>query len=270
MSLRDDASPLSVNGSPTATTVTAAAFAASTAAPKPLVSVQLVSQPWAVVTVGVRDGGLDAVEHGDDLALGDVVADRLVGPELVCRVVGERPDDRDRRRARAQRQRLVVVLEQDHRLVRARPCRRQIGRRQLCVVHAAGVGDRVVEHAGQVLQRQHAPDVVVDLRDRDLVLAQKRRAVVQVRRVLTRDLDCHLDVDASEQREPRGVGLVCRVAEVDQLLHGLVVTDHGSAESPFLAQDRLQQLEGWRSPGTPLNELNALITVAAPASMAAL
>jgi hypothetical protein len=58
MSLRDDASPLSVNGSPTATTVTAAVFAAATAAPKPLVSVQLVSHPLAVVTVACGTAAL--------------------------------------------------------------------------------------------------------------------------------------------------------------------------------------------------------------------
>jgi len=36
-----------------------------------------------------------------------------VGPELVERVVGERSDHRDRRRAGAQWQRVVMVLEQD-------------------------------------------------------------------------------------------------------------------------------------------------------------
>src|SRR5690349_861705 len=58
MSLREDASPLSVNGSPTATTVTAADFAALTAASKPLVSVHAVSQPGAVVTVALGAAAL--------------------------------------------------------------------------------------------------------------------------------------------------------------------------------------------------------------------
>src|SRR5580693_5835800 len=49
--VRDDASPLSEDGSPTTTTVTAADCAALTAAPNPDVDVQLVSQPCAYVTV---------------------------------------------------------------------------------------------------------------------------------------------------------------------------------------------------------------------------
>ena len=47
MSLRDDASPESAAGSPTTTTVTSDAWAALTAAAKPDVDVQEVSQPCA-------------------------------------------------------------------------------------------------------------------------------------------------------------------------------------------------------------------------------
>ena len=47
MSLREDASPESADGSPATITVTADALAALTAAPKPAVDVQEVSQPCA-------------------------------------------------------------------------------------------------------------------------------------------------------------------------------------------------------------------------------
>ena len=47
MSLREDASPESEAGSPATITVTAAAWAALTAAPNPEVDVQEVSQPCA-------------------------------------------------------------------------------------------------------------------------------------------------------------------------------------------------------------------------------
>ena len=41
---------------------------------------------------GVRGGRLDPVDHRYDLAQSEVVADRLIGSELVGGIVGQRPD----------------------------------------------------------------------------------------------------------------------------------------------------------------------------------
>ena len=198
--------------------------------------------------------GLDPVGHRDDLVgrfevgRGRVVADRHVRAQLVQRVVGQRSHHGDLRRAGTERKRVIGVVEQHLGLVGDRLRRRQMGRGQLLGRHprvAALV--RIGEHPGQVLERQHVTDCVVELGHRDLALAEQLRAVLVVGgidRVAAARADSHrhLDVHTRTQRQPRGVRAVRRVAEVLQFLDRLVVAHGGPAETPLIAQDRLEQV----------------------------
>ena len=104
------------------------------------------------------------------------------------------------------------------------------------------VGERMIEHARQVLERQHVAHVVVDRGQADLAAAHQARPEGRVGGVLAGDLDAHLDVHSRGQREPRGVSAVRGETEVDEFLDRLVVAHHRATESPLLAQDRAQQV----------------------------
>jgi hypothetical protein len=134
--------------------------------------------------VRARVRRLDPVDHRDDLALGDVVADRHVRPQRLGPVIGQRTDHGDVRRARAQRQRLVLVVQQDHRPVGHRPGRVEVRLRELPALHeriAPRLG--IAEHAGQVFQGKDVTDRVVELRRRDLPRGKQARPSVCVRGV---------------------------------------------------------------------------------------
>ena len=179
-----------------------------------------VGAPVDVVDVAGADHLLDPLPHGDDVVRATgrevsracAVTDRHVRPELIKRVVGQRPDHGDLADARAERQRVVVVVQQDQRLLGGRQSHPLVRRGQLLVGVPRGVPlIRVREHPGQVLERQHVPYGVVQLRHRDLALMQQCRAVSPVRvvdRVGRGHRHCHLDVLAGRQREAGSVGAV--------------------------------------------------------------
>ncbi len=202
-----------------------------------------VSQPLRVVHGRAWYRRLDAVQHGDHrLQIGGRVPDRHVRAELVGRIVGQRPDDRHRRRARAQRKRVVAVVEQHQGTCRHGPRRGEVGRGEFGRVHPVRVGQRMVEHAREELQCQHVPHQLIHPGHADLAALHQVRTVGRVGGELAGDLDAHLDVHARREREPRGVRTVGRETEVLELLDRLVVADHRAAESPFLAQDRAEEI----------------------------
>ena len=79
----------------------------------------------------------------------------------------------------------------------------------------------------------------------------------------------HVDVDARIEGLLGGRRGIERDAVMHQFHDGGVIADDEAIETPLLAEDGVEQI--WiRAAGTPLSELKALITVAAPASTAAL
>ncbi len=136
------------------------------------------------------------------------LADRYVRAELVGRVVGERPDHRDRRHARAQRQRVVVVVEEHHGAAGHGARRGQVGRGELRGLHPVRVGERVREQPCEFLEGQHVAHVVVDRRHADLAALDQVGHVEGVRGVLAGHLHAHLDGHPGGDRELRGLRFV--------------------------------------------------------------
>ena len=167
--------------------------------------------------------------------LSAVIAVEDPGAELLVRIVGHRPDHRERAQRRArERQHVIAILQQHQALRRELPCQRQVLRAR----HRrerSGVRDRALEQSQPELHAQHVAHRRIERGLVDALLGQQLGQVIAVRRAR------HLHVDAGTQRFERGVLLAGGKAMHDHVDDRFPVADDEARESPFVTQHGLHQ-----------------------------